>query len=140
LLVRRHGLTIDDLLAAELATADGHLLRVDDQTHPELFWAIRGGGGNFGVATRFKFRLHPVDQFVGGLLVLPATPETIAGFLAAAAAAPQGAVDHRQRHGRPPLPLLPAAHHGRLVVMATVAYAGDPRGRPAGAGAVAGAR
>src|SRR3712207_8365056 len=59
-LVRKHGLTIDDLLAAEIVTADGELLRVDAETHPDLFWAIRGGGGNFGVATRFKFRLHEV--------------------------------------------------------------------------------
>jgi FAD/FMN-containing dehydrogenase len=68
-LVRKHGLTIDHLLAAEVVTADGHLLRVDDQTHPELFWALRGGGGNFGVATRFQFRLHPLDTIVGGPLV-----------------------------------------------------------------------
>jgi FAD/FMN-containing dehydrogenase len=58
-LVRKHGLTIDSLLATELVTADGELLRVDEQTHPELFWAIRGGGGNFGVATRFRYRLRP---------------------------------------------------------------------------------
>jgi FAD/FMN-containing dehydrogenase len=55
-LVRKHGLTIDDLLAAELVTADGKLLYTDAENHPELFWAIRGGGGNFGVATRFQFR------------------------------------------------------------------------------------
>ncbi len=53
-LVRKHGLTIDNLLAAEVVTADGQLLHVDDQNHPDLFWAIRGGGGNFGVATRFQ--------------------------------------------------------------------------------------
>src|SRR5262245_29050042 len=57
-LVRKHGLTIDDLLAAELVTADGELVRADAETNPDLFWAIRGGGGNFGVATRFQFRLH----------------------------------------------------------------------------------
>jgi FAD binding domain len=72
-LVRKHGLTIDSLLAAEVVTADGQLLRADAQTHPDLFWALRGGGGNFGVATRFQFRLHPVSTVVGGLL-LPATP------------------------------------------------------------------
>src|SRR6185437_7111977 len=71
-LVRKHGLTIDSLLAAEIVTADGNLLRTDSETHPDLFWAIRGGGGNFGVATRFKFRLHNVDAIVGGMLVLPA--------------------------------------------------------------------
>ncbi|HET9559639.1 MAG TPA: FAD-binding oxidoreductase, partial [Actinomycetota bacterium] len=71
-LVRKHGLTVDSLLGAEVVTADGRVLQVDDEHHPELFWAIRGGGGNFGVATRFQFRLHPVDQIVGGMLVLPA--------------------------------------------------------------------
>ena len=65
-LVRKHGLAIDDLLAAELVTADGELVRVDAETNPDLFWAIRGGGGNFGVATRFHFRLHEVDTIVGG--------------------------------------------------------------------------
>ena len=88
-LSRKHGLTIDSLLAAEVVTADGEMLRVDEKSHPDLFWAIRGGGGNFGVATRFRFRLHEVTQVVGGLLVLPATAETIAGFVAAAEAAPE---------------------------------------------------
>ena len=88
-LVRKHGLTIDNLLAAELVTADGQLLRVDNQAHPELFWAIRGGGGNFGVATRFQFRLHQVQTIVGGILILPATPEVIAGFIAEAEARPR---------------------------------------------------
>src|SRR5438093_5160342 len=81
-LVRKYGLTIDDLLAAEVVTADGQLLQVDAETHPDLFWAIRGGGGNFGVATRFKFRLHEVDSIFGGMLFLPATPDVIASFMA----------------------------------------------------------
>src|SRR6266542_632240 len=88
-LVRKHGLTIDDLLAAEVVTADGQQLRVDAHTHPDLFWAIRGGGGNFGVATRLKLRLHPLGTIVGGILMLPATPEVIASFVAQAQAAPE---------------------------------------------------
>ena len=68
-LVRKHGLTIDSLLAADIVTADGEHLRVDAGTHPDLFWAIRGGGGNFGVATRFLYQLHPVGTVVGGMLV-----------------------------------------------------------------------
>jgi FAD/FMN-containing dehydrogenase len=126
LLVRKHGLTIDDLLAAELVTADGQVLHVDDQTHPELFWAIRGGGGNFGVATRFRFRLHPLDQIVGGMLLLPATPEVIAAFVAEAEAAPEELSTIANIMPAPPLPFVPAEHHGKLVVMATLAYAGDP--------------
>ncbi|MEX0667931.1 MAG: FAD-binding oxidoreductase, partial [Acidimicrobiia bacterium] len=87
-LVRKYGLTIDNLLAAEIVTADGQLLRVDAETHPDLFWAIRGGGGNFGVATRFQFRLQEVDTIVGGFMMLPATPDVIAAFIAEAEAAP----------------------------------------------------
>jgi FAD/FMN-containing dehydrogenase len=67
-LVRKNGLTIDDLLGAEVVTADGELLEVDGETHADLFWALRGGGGNFGVATRLRFRLHEIDEVVGGML------------------------------------------------------------------------
>ncbi|MFN8378211.1 MAG: FAD-binding oxidoreductase, partial [Anaerolineae bacterium] len=61
-LVRKFGLTIDDVLAAEIVTADGQILQVNANHHPDLFWAIRGGGGNFGVVTRFRFRLHYLPQ------------------------------------------------------------------------------
>jgi FAD/FMN-containing dehydrogenase len=124
-LVRKHGLTIDSLLAAELVTADGQVLHVDTDTYPELFWAIRGGGGNFGVATRFQFRLHEVATIVGGLLLLPATPEVIAGFIALADAAPEELSTIANIMPAPPLPFVPTEQHGRLVIMATLAYAGD---------------
>ncbi len=123
-LVRKHGLTIDDLLAADVVTADGRLRRVDAQTHPDLFWAIRGGGGNFGVATRFQFRLHPVDTIVGGMLLLPATPGVIAGFMAAAEAAPEELSTIANIMPAPPMPFVPAEHHGRLAILALLAYAG----------------
>lgn len=124
-LVRKYGLTIDSLLAAEIVTADGQLLQVDAETHPDLFWAIRGGGGNFGVATRFKFRLHKVDSVVGGMLVLPATPDSIAAFIAAAEAAPDELSTIANVMPAPPMPFLPAEYHGQLVILAIVAYAGD---------------
>ena len=123
-LVRKHGLTIDDLLAAEVVTADGQLLRADAQTHPDLFWAIRGGGGNFGVATRFQYRLHPLATIVGGILMLPATPEVIASFVAEAQAAPEELSTIAQIMPAPPLPFVPATHRGQLVVIAMLAYAG----------------
>jgi FAD binding domain len=125
-LVRKHGLTIDNLLAAELVTADGQLLHVDDQSHPELFWAIRGGGGNFGVATRFKFRLHPLDQIVGGMLLLPASAEVIAGFMAAAEAAPEELSAIANVMPAPPLPFIAPERVGQLVIMALMVYAGPP--------------
>jgi FAD/FMN-containing dehydrogenase len=124
-LVRKHGLTIDDLLAAEIVTADGDLLYADDATHPDLFWAIRGGGGNFGVATRLKFRLHPLESFVGGMLFLPATPEVITSFLDEAEAAPEELSTIANVMTAPPLPFLPAEVHGQMLLMAFVAYAGD---------------
>jgi FAD/FMN-containing dehydrogenase len=124
-LSRKYGLSIDSLLAAEVVTADGHLLRVDDKTHPDLFWAIRGGGGNFGVATRFQFRLHEVDTIVGGILILPATPEVIASFMAEAKAAPDELSTIANVMPAPPMPFVPVEHHGRLVVLAILAYAGE---------------
>ena len=125
-LVRKHGLTIDNLLAAELVTADGQVLQVDDEHHPELFWAIRGGGGNFGVATRFQYRLHELPGIVGGMLVLPADdPGVIEGFMAAAAAAPEELSAIANIMVAPPMPFLPAEHHGKMVIMAMLAYAGD---------------
>jgi len=124
-LARKHGLTIDSLLAAEIVTADGEVLRVDADLHPDLFWAIRGGGGNFGVATRFLYRLAELPSFVGGMLVLPATAETVAGFIAAAEAAPDELSTIANIMNAPPMPFLPEEVHGQVVILAMLAYAGD---------------
>jgi FAD/FMN-containing dehydrogenase len=124
-LVRKHGLTIDSLLAAEVVTADGRLLSTDAETHPDLFWAIRGGGGNFGVATRLKFRLHPLDGIVGGMLLLPATAQVLADFMAAAEAAPEELSGIANVLPAPPMPFVPADQHGQLIIMAMLCYAGD---------------
>ncbi|PKN93636.1 MAG: FAD-linked oxidase [Chloroflexi bacterium HGW-Chloroflexi-6] len=124
-LVRKHGLTIDNLLAAEVVTAAGELLHVDDQNHPDLFWAIRGGGGNFGVATRFKFQLHNVNTILGGMLCLPATADTIASFIAEAESAPDELSAIVNVMTAPPMPFLPADVHGKLIIMAMLVYAGD---------------
>jgi FAD/FMN-containing dehydrogenase len=124
-LVRKDGLTIDNLLAAEVVTADGEELFVDAETHPDLFWAIRGGGGNFGVATRFQFQLREVETIVGGMLILPATPASIASFVSEAEAAPEELSTIANVMVAPPMPFLPAEAHGRLVIMALMCYAGD---------------
>ncbi|HEX5951223.1 MAG TPA: FAD-binding oxidoreductase [Actinomycetota bacterium] len=124
-LVRKHGLTIDDLLAAEVVTADGRVRQVDDERDPELFWAIRGGGGNFGVATRFRFRLHELPQVVGGMLFLPATPDVVASFVEAAEAAPEELSAIANVMPAPPAPFIPEAAHGKTVLMALIMYAGD---------------
>ena len=124
-LVRKYGLTIDSLLAAEVVTADGQRLRVDAEQHPDLFWALRGGGGNFGVATRFQFRLHPVDQIVGGMLILPVTPDLIQSVVAAAEAAPEELSTIANIMSAPPMPFIPAEYHGKLIAMIQVCYAGE---------------
>jgi FAD/FMN-containing dehydrogenase len=124
-LVRKHGLTIDNLLAADIVTADGQLLRVDPENHPDLFWAIRGGGGNFGVVTRFQFQLHRLETVMGGMLILPATPDVIAAFIATTEAAPEELSTIANIMAAPPMPFLPAEVHGKLIVMAMLVYAGD---------------
>ncbi|HEX2404220.1 MAG TPA: FAD-binding oxidoreductase, partial [Acidimicrobiia bacterium] len=124
-LSRKFGLTIDSLLAAELVTADGKVLDVDADNHPDLFWAIRGGGGNFGVATRFQFRLHEVDQMFGGMLILPATPDTIAGFVELADSAPEELSTIANVMKAPPMPFLPEELHGQVILFALLVHVGD---------------
>ena len=126
-LVRKFGLTIDSVLAAEVVTADGRHLVVDETHEPDLFWAVRGGGGNFGVVTRLKFRLNAMPHFTGGILILPATPETIAGFAAASLAAPDELSTIGNVMPAPPMPFLPEEHHGKLVIFAMMSFAGDDK-------------
>jgi len=132
--VRKTGLAIDDLLAAEVVTAGGELLEVNDEAHADLFWALRGGGGNFGVATRLRLRLHEIDEVLGGMLLLPASPDVIAGLVTAADAAPEELSVIAAILKAPPLPFIPAEQHGKPVVAAQMVYSG---GAGAGERAVA---
>ncbi|MFP3914333.1 MAG: FAD-binding oxidoreductase [Actinomycetota bacterium] len=124
-LARRHGLTIDSVVGAEVVTADGRILAIDADSHPDLFWAIRGGGGNFGVVTRLGFRLHPVSGIVGGMLVLPASPEVVAQFVEEAEGASEDLTTIANLMVAPPMPFLPPEVHGRLVLVALMAHTGD---------------
>jgi FAD/FMN-containing dehydrogenase len=123
-LSRKHGLTIDSLLGAELVTADGRIVEVDAEHHPDLFWAIRGGGGNVGVVTRLRYRLHDVTEFTGGMLLLPATPETVTGFIRLADAAPEGLSTILNVMPCPPMPFVPQEQHGQLVLLAMLGWVG----------------
>jgi FAD/FMN-containing dehydrogenase len=107
---RRYGLTIDNLRAAEVVTADGESLRASADANPDLFWAIRGGGGNFGVVTAFEFGLHPVGpEVTAGLIVHPFddAPQLLRDFDRLAKAAPDGLTIWTVLRQAPPLPFLP---------------------------------
>jgi FAD/FMN-containing dehydrogenase len=125
-LARSHGLAIDHLQAVELVTATGRQIVASADEHPDLFWALRGGGGNFGIVTRLIYRAVEVDTVYGGALMLPATAETLAGVVAAAAAAPDALTTITDMFVAPPMPFLPEAWVGRPILSVTAVYAGDP--------------
>jgi FAD/FMN-containing dehydrogenase len=127
LLVRKFGMAIDNVRAAEVIIADGQVLTIDDHPHPDLFWAIWGGDGNFGVVSRFQYPLHPLGAVFGGVLILSATPQVIAGFIALAAAAPDELSTIVNVMTAMDWPYLPSDYHGKLVVMALMMDAGDPQ-------------
>ena len=127
-LSRKYGLTVDDLVSADLVTADAKRVRASAEENPDLFWAIRGGGGNFGIVTLFEFRLHPVGpEVLGGLIAFPLDQagtvlrryrefvETMPADLNVWAILRQA----------PPLPFLPKTVHGKEAVFLAVFYDGD---------------
>jgi len=121
----KHGMTVDNILSVDIVTADGRLRTASATENPDLYWAIRGGGGNFGVTTRFHFQLHQVETVVGGMLLLPATPAVITSFIAEATAASDELSTIANIMPAPPMPFVPTEHHGQLVIMALMAYAGE---------------
>jgi len=125
-LSRSRGMTIDNLLAAEVVTADGEIVVADAVQHPDLFWGLRGGGGNFGVVTRLKLALHELPAVVGGVLLLPGTAQGLAALVAAAEDAPRELTTILMVMSAPPMPFIPAEWHGRIVVMASVCWSGAP--------------
>lgn len=129
-LSRKHGLTIDNLESAEVVTVAGEVVRASATDHPDLFWAIRGGGGNFGVVTRFEFRLHPVGpDLLTGLIVYPIAEakSVLQKYRAFAAKAPNDLSVWVVLRKAPPLPFLPEAVHGTEVVILALCHAGDPK-------------
>ena len=117
-------MTIDSLLAAEVVTADGEIRVVDDENEPDLFWALRGGGGNFGVVTRLHFRLHPVESVLGGMLILPATPKSVADAVEIACDASDDLSVIGGMAVAPPAPFLPEQVHGKLILLLAMAHTG----------------
>lgn len=125
-LVRKYGMTIDNVLAFELVTADGRVLTVDADNEPDLFWALRGGGGNFGVVTRIRYRTVPMAEIYGGMLFQPATPEAVEGFMSLAADAPEELSTIANVMTAPPIPILPEEIVGTPILMSFMVYAGLP--------------
>jgi FAD/FMN-containing dehydrogenase len=128
-LMRKFGATVDNLVSADVVTAEGELVRASEEANPELFWGIRGGGGNFGVVTSFEYRLHPVGPVVlAGPIFHPLAdaPDVLGFYREFIADAPDELTTIFDLSVPPPLPSLPEEVHGRPVVMVGACYAGSP--------------
>jgi FAD/FMN-containing dehydrogenase len=129
-LTRKYGATVDNLLSADLVTADGALMTASQSVNPDLFWGVRGGGGNFGIVTSFEYRLHPVGpRVLGGPIFhsLDDAPEVLRFYREFAASAPDELMTIFELSVAPPAPFLPEGVHGRPVVMVGACYAGPPQ-------------
>jgi FAD/FMN-containing dehydrogenase len=127
-LSRRFGLTVDNLLSADVVLADGTFVTTSEHSHPDLFWALRGGGGNFGVVTSFEFRLHPVGpQVIAGLIVHPfsAAKDVLHQYRRLVAQAPDELCCWAVMRKAPPLPFLPPEVHGTEVLVLALCHSGD---------------
>jgi FAD/FMN-containing dehydrogenase len=125
-LTRKHGMTIDSLLAVEIVTADGRRRIASAVDEPDLFWAVRGAGANFGVVTRLHFQLHPLDEVLAGDILLLATRDVLHSLVPTLLAAPDELTAMPLVMSAPPDPAIPQAYHGRLVVKLSVAWSGSP--------------
>ena len=125
-LVRKYGLAIDALVSVEIVTADGRIVIASANENPDLFWAVRGGGGNFGVVTRFQFKLYPVSTVLGGALFLTPTREALRGLEAVAAAAPEALSTISMLMPAPTAPFIPESVQGKQTLAVMFVYDGDP--------------
>ena len=124
-LVRKYGLAIDALVSVEIVTAEGRVITASEQENPDLFWAVRGGGGNFGVVTRFQFRLYPVGMIFGGALFMPPTREVLRSLGPIAASAPEALTTISILMAAPPAPFIPAELHGKPTLAIMFVFDGD---------------
>ena len=125
-LARKYGLAVDALVSVEIVTADGRILTASEDQHPELFWALRGGGGNFGVVTRLCYRLSPVGEVLGGAIFLPPTRDVLRSLVPLAMSAPEDLTTIGFIMPIPPVPFVPEEHHGKPSLVLMFVYAGDP--------------
>ena len=126
-LMRKHGLAADNLLSADVVTAEGECLRATEREHADLFWGLRGGGGNFGVVTSFEYQLHPVGPIVlAGVILYPAAQarEVLGSYREFIASAPDELTTIAVLRRAPPAPFFPPSVHGQPVVVIGACYAG----------------
>ena len=127
-LSRAHGMTVDNLVSADVVTAAGELVRASAEENPDLFWAIRGGGGNFGIVTAFEFALHPIGpEVLAGLMVYPLADarDVLRHYREFCAQAPDELTVWAVMRKAPPLPFLPEDVHGTDVLVLATMFAGD---------------
>jgi FAD/FMN-containing dehydrogenase len=125
---RKFGLTVDNLISADVVTADAKLVRASSKEHEDLFWASRGGGGNFGVVTSFEFNLHPLGpEVLSGLVVHPLenAGELLSEFRRIANEAPDELTIWVVMRKAPPLPFIPTEWHGKEVLIFAACYSGE---------------
>jgi FAD/FMN-containing dehydrogenase len=128
-LSRKYGLSADNLLSADIVTADGKLIKASSTEHPDLFWAIRGGGGNFGIITSFEFQLHQVGPevlFGPTVYRLEDAAEVLRHYRNFTSALPNDCTIYADFLTAPPLPFLPEEIHGTKVLFLIQFYAGEP--------------
>ena len=127
-LMRKHGLTIDQLVAVDLVTADGEFVKASERENPDLFWGVRGGGGNFGIVTEFEFRLNPLGPTVlAGPIFWPMeeAPKVLRFYRDWVAEAPDELMTIVVLRKAPALPFVPTELHGELVVAVVCCHVGD---------------
>lgn len=127
-LTRKYGLTIDNLISVDAVTADGQKIRASENEHADLFWAIRGGGGNFAVVTQFEFNLHSVGpEILAGLIVFPfdQAKQVLTRYREFVDSAPEDLNVWAIMRKAPPLPFLPAHAHGKTAVVLAIFYVGE---------------
>lgn len=127
-LTRKYGMTVDNLVSAEVVTADGKRIRASENENADLFWAIRGGGGNFGIVTQFEFNLHEVGpEILAGLIVFPfdQAKQVLTQYREFVKSAPEELNVWALLRKAPPLPFLPENVHGKEVVVLIIFYSGD---------------
>jgi FAD/FMN-containing dehydrogenase len=128
-LSRKHGMSVDNLVSADVVTADGRQVHASETENADLFWGLRGGGGNFGIVTRFEFQLHAVGPNVlSGLIVFPfAQAKTVlTRFARFTETMPDELTVWMFTRKAPPLPFLPESAHGKEIIALALCYAGDP--------------